>query len=60
MTGNRSGHSLRLDIGFFGTIRLSKYPRKYRGKYLCLSVFHETRGVGSSITSLDLQSLFQL
>jgi len=34
MTGNRSGHSLQPDIGFFGTIRLGKYP----GKYLCLSV----------------------
>src|SRR6218665_1479641 len=24
---------------FFGTISLSKYPDKYRGKYLCLSVW---------------------
>src|SRR6218665_1255278 len=55
MTGNRSGHLLQLDIGFFGTIRLGKYPGKYGDKYLCLSVFNETRG--SSITSLDRQSL---
>jgi len=39
MTGNRSGHLLRPDIGFFGTIRLGKYPGKFRGKYLCLSVW---------------------
>jgi|SRR6218665_2039025 len=28
MTGNRSGHLLRLDIRFFGTIRLGKIPRQ--------------------------------
>jgi len=39
MTGNRSGYLLQPDIGFFGTIRLCKYPGKYRGKYLCLSVW---------------------
>jgi len=44
MTGNHSGHSLRPDIGFFGTTRLGKYPGKYRGKYLFLSVFNETWG----------------
>jgi len=35
MTRNRSGHLLRPDIRFFGTIRLGKYW----GKYLCLSVW---------------------
>jgi len=35
MTGNCSGHLLRPDIWFFGTIRLGKY----RGKYPCLSVW---------------------
>jgi len=38
MTGNRYGHLLRPDIGFFATIRLGKYPGKYRDKYLCLFV----------------------
>src|SRR6218665_1946169 len=46
MTGNRSGHLLRSDIEFSGTICLGKYP----GKFLCPSVFNENRG--SSITSL--------
>jgi len=33
MTGNEhTGHLLRPDTGFFGTIRLGKYPGKFRGR----------------------------
>ena len=54
----KSLHLLRPDIGFFGTIRLSKYP----GKYLCLSVWtnnHKSYALNVVINPYKLALLYR-